>query len=173
MMKHMGQLLLVLFVVTTTGFSQESEGDAALAGPTITAGEQAPTAQDQRYSFYQQYEKNTLYFQNRFFGGAKYVENGVEYSVGFLNFDLYSKLMRSEAAGALAAESKQDMIMSLVGLGGAIASIALMGSEQTAGMGLLVYFGSLGFSIVKQYASINKLHEAVWIYNREQTFKMP
>ena len=59
--------------------------------------------------------------------------------------------------------------MRMVGLGlvllGPMASSVLMESDESSFIS--VYFGSLFLAVFASIESYNKLHEAIWIYNRE------
>ncbi len=118
----------------------------------------------------EKYDKNTIYLQNRFWSGTKYVINDVEYPVGFMGSNLIKELSSAPDALDLAQGSKDDNMLALLGIGGAVLSTFLMTGDDPT-IGLVAYFGAITFAIVKQYSAANKLQQAIWKYNREKALK--
>ena len=111
--------------------------------------------------FESKYYYDTIYLQQGFMG-QQFVKGGESFSLNSIRkeMDLYP-------------ESSQlydkYFFMRMVGLGlvllGPMASSVLMESDESSFIS--VYLGSLFLGVFASIESYNKLHEAIWIYNRE------
>ncbi len=115
----------------------------------------------QNTDFETQYYYETIYLQQGFFG-QRYVKGGESFPLKSIRkeMDLYPE--SSQLYG-------KSFFMSMVGIGafvlGPVASSVLVETDESSF--LSVYIGSLFLGIVASYEAYNKLHEAIWVYNRE------
>lgn len=115
----------------------------------------------QNTDFETQYYYETIYLQQGFFG-QRYIKGGESFPLKSIRkeMDLYPE--SSQLYG-------KSFIMSMVGIGafvlGPVASSFLVETDESSF--LSVYIGSLFLGIFASYEAYNKLHEAIWVYNRE------
>ena len=116
----------------------------------------------QNTDFETQYYYETIYLQQGFITGQKYVKGGESFPLRSLrkemdqyqeSSDLYDKSFMMRLLGRAALTI------------GPVASSALVNTDESSF--LSVYIGSLFLGIFASYEAYNKLHEAIWVYNRE------
>jgi len=108
------------------------------------------------------YNYNTIYLQKGFFIGQKYVKGGESFPLNSIRkeMDQYQ-----ESSDLYDKSFMMRMLGSVVVLLGPMASSVLMESDESSFIS--VYLGSLFLGVFASIESYNKLHEAIWIYNRE------
>lgn len=119
----------------------------------------------------QNYDRNTIYLQNRFFRGVTFIKGGVETQIGFMNSNLINELKTADSATELAEVAQNDMLLSMLGIGGMIGSLFLFDIDGDPTLGLTLYTGSFFLALIKQYSAHNHLQKAIWLYNREKTLE--
>lgn len=120
--------------------------------------------------FDSKYYNETIYLQQGFLG-PKYMMGGSSYSL----MTIGGELNRYSDSAELYSQYK---FMRLVSMGlmvaGPIASAGLTrpgGGEDMDDTFMSVFIGSMILGAFSQIESINKLHEAVWVYNGHQLNK--
>ncbi|MDP6610718.1 MAG: hypothetical protein QF847_00165 [Candidatus Marinimicrobia bacterium] len=112
--------------------------------------------------FETQYNYNTIYLQQGFITGQKYVKGGESFPLRSLRKEMDQYQESSDLYD-------KSFMMRLLGLAaltiGPVASSALVNTDESSFIS--VYLGSLFLGVFASYESYNKLHEAIWIYNRE------
>ena len=111
--------------------------------------------------FEEKYYYDTIYLQQGFMG-QQFVKGGESFPIRSLGKELKQFPESSELY-------EKSFFMRMLGMGlvllGPMASSVLMESDESSFIS--VYFGSLFLAVFASIESYNKLHEAIWIYNRE------
>ena len=118
----------------------------------------------QNTDFEAEYYYDTIYLQQGFMG-QKYVKGGELFPL----ISLGSELKRYPESQEL---YEKYFFMRILGMGlvfaGPLLSGVLMESGSLSGEFITVYVGSIFLGAFAAMESVNKLNEAVWVYNREQ-----
>ena len=118
----------------------------------------------QNTDFEAEYYYDTIYLQQGFMG-QKYVKGGELFPL----ISLGSELKRYPESQEL---YEKYFFMRILGMGlvfaGPLLSGVLMESGSLSGEFITVYVGSIFLGVYAAMESVNKLNEAVWVYNREQ-----
>ena len=111
--------------------------------------------------FEEKYYYDTIYLQQGFMG-QQFVKGGESFPIRSLGKELKQFPESSELY-------EKSFFMRMLGMGlvllGPMASSVLMESDESSFIS--VYLGSLFLGVFASIESYNKLHEAIWIYNRE------
>jgi len=114
--------------------------------------------------FETQYYYDTIYLQQGFMG-QKYVKGGESFPL----MSLGSELKRYPESQEL---YEKYFFMRILGQGillaGPLLSSLIMEKESLSGEFIIAYVGSIFLSAFATMESVNKLNEAVWVFNREQ-----
>ena len=111
--------------------------------------------------FEEKYYYDTIYLQQGFMG-QQFVKGGESFPIRSLGKELKQF---PESSELYEKSFMMRMLGSVVVLLGPMASSVLMESDESSFIS--VYFGSLFLAVFASIESYNKLHEAIWIYNRE------
>lgn len=115
------------------------------------------------------YDRESIFLQQKFFGGTKYVQDGVEKPVGFFFNDLKKELEVSPNAVVLLKKSRKNQIWAGITAG---LSVVFLTSALADNDGNEVLWASTGaaFGIASGILAVrgsNQFNKSIWLYNRE------